>query len=97
MERRPIETYDRKEQLTHASCCPIASTPLWISINKESPGEWPPSCQAASSRADSEAVSDTGEAGAVVPSCPDSPIAGPASRSNRSQARQTAVDRTRTN
>jgi hypothetical protein len=35
-----------------------------------SPGEWPPSCQAASSRADSEAVSDTGGAGAVVTNGP---------------------------
>src|SRR5262249_23724814 len=34
------------------------------------PGEWPPLCQAASSRADSEAVLDTGGAGAVVTSCP---------------------------
>ena len=35
-----------------------------------SPGQWPPLCQAASSRADSEAVSDTGGAGAVVTSFP---------------------------
>jgi len=34
------------------------------------PGEWPPLCQAAASRADSEAVSDTGGAGAVVTNCP---------------------------
>jgi hypothetical protein len=34
------------------------------------PGEWPPSCQAASSRADSEAVSVTGGAGAVITNCP---------------------------
>jgi 2-polyprenyl-6-methoxyphenol hydroxylase-like FAD-dependent oxidoreductase len=34
------------------------------------PGEWPPSCQAASSRADSEAVSDTGGAGTVVTNGP---------------------------
>lgn len=34
------------------------------------PGEWPPSCQAASSRAAREAVSDTGGAGAVVTNCP---------------------------
>jgi transposase len=33
------------------------------------PGEWPPLCQAASARADGEAVSGTGGAGAVVPSC----------------------------
>ena len=35
-----------------------------------SPGEWPPSCQAASSRAASEAVLDTGGAGAMLTPCP---------------------------
>jgi hypothetical protein len=44
-----------------------AKTMTWKGIH---PGEWPPSCQAASSRADSEAVSDTGEARSVVTSCP---------------------------
>ena len=34
------------------------------------PGEWPPSCQAASSRAASEAVLDTGGAGAMLTPCP---------------------------
>ena len=33
------------------------------------PGEWPPLCQAASARADREAVSDIGGAGVVVTSC----------------------------
>src|SRR4029453_6890914 len=34
---RPVETHNRKERYTCPSCCPIARTPLWVSINEEYP------------------------------------------------------------
>jgi len=45
---------------------------VWTESSEGAPtlGSGPLSCQAASSRADSEAVSDTGGAGAVVTRCP---------------------------
>jgi hypothetical protein len=37
VDGRPVETDNRKERYTRPSCCPVASTPLWISINEEYP------------------------------------------------------------